>query len=96
MGQKMIDSMSHAFGTRPEAVQAALRAVKMGLVVLGTVNSVDADTAVERIAQLSGMEAPLQKTRVWKMTKAVIQQKYELCESTGKFVYNCEILKYNS
>ena len=80
----------------PEAVQAALRAAKMGLVVLGTVNSVDADTAVERIAQLSGMEAPLQKTRVWKMTKAVIQQKYELCESTGKFVYNCEILKYNS
>ena len=80
----------------PEAVQAALRAAKMGVVVLGTVNSVDADTAVERIAQLSGMEAPLQKTRVWKMTKAVIQQKYELCESTGKFVYNCEILKYNS
>ena len=80
----------------PEAVQAALRAAKMGLVVLGTVNSVDADTAVERVAQLSGMEAPLQKTRVWKMTKAVIQQKYELSESTGKFVYNCEILKYNS
>lgn len=80
----------------PEAVQAALRAAKMGLVVLGTVNSVDADTAVERIAQLSGMEAPLQKTRVWKITKAVIQQKYELCESTGKFVYNCEILKNNS
>ena len=24
MGQKMIDSMSHAFGTRPEAVQAAI------------------------------------------------------------------------
>ena len=68
----------------------------MGLVVLGTVNSVDADTAVERIAQLSGMEAPLQKTRVWKITKAVIKQKYELCESTGKFVYNCEILKNNS
>ena len=73
----------------PEAVQAALRAAKMGLVVLGTVNSMDADTAVERIAQL-------QKTRVWKITKAVIKQKYELCESTGKFVYNCEILKNNS
>ena len=36
----------------PEAVQAALRAAKMGLVVLGTVNSVDADTAVERIAHV--------------------------------------------